>query len=62
MKTRKEGINKEKNIIFSFPEIVIIFVVGIPIFGDEIEKVDLEFQEKLEFEFEMFGDTLQVTD
>ena len=47
---------------FSFPEIVIIFVIGIPIVGNKIDKVDLEVQERLELEFEMFGDTLQVID
>ncbi len=46
--------------MFSFPEILIIFVVGIPIVGDDVNNIDSEVQESLNLEFEMFGDILQV--
>jgi hypothetical protein len=46
--------------LFSFPEILIIFVVGIPIVGDDVNNIDSEVQESLNLEFEMFGDILQV--
>ncbi len=46
--------------LFSFPEILVIFVVGIPIVGDDVNNIDSEVQESLNLEFEMFGDILQV--
>jgi hypothetical protein len=44
----------------SYPEILIFFVVGIPIVGDEMDQTDFDLQEKLEMEFEMFADIMQV--
>jgi hypothetical protein len=37
-------------------------VVGIPLKGDSVEDFDNETQLRLEMEFEMFGDILQVQD
>jgi hypothetical protein len=44
----------------SYPEILIFFVVGVPIVGDEMDQTDFDLQEKLEMEFEMFADIMQV--
>jgi hypothetical protein len=46
--------------IFSFPEILIFFVVGIPLKPDSVTEVDQDLQAKLEEEFQMYGDILQV--
>ena len=36
------------------------FVIGLPMKGDSVEEFDSDVQKKLEMEFEMFGDLLQV--
>ena len=44
-----------------FPEVVIIFVVGVPtVSPDDLDDVDLKVQKDLDKEFQTFGDILQV--
>ena len=44
-----------------FPEVIIIFVIGVPtVSPDDLDHVDLKVQEELDNEFHTFGDILQV--
>jgi hypothetical protein len=44
----------------SYPDVLIFFVVGLPLKADSVEDFDNETQARLEEEFNKFGDTLQV--
>ena len=46
--------------MFRYPEVLILFVVGLPLKDQSVEELNNDTQLRLNLEFEMFGDILQV--